>query len=109
MTAEERAVVQAMRAAEYAKIHAVKERIAGLRRGMVAVAIGGVVTSTVVFWLSFFVFITQFRPSFVGDAIQLGFITWLPFIALIGYLSYRVNRYIERLSQGKFEPRRVIE
>ncbi len=37
------------------------------------------------------------------------FVLYLPFLAVIAYISLRVNRHIERLTRGKYEPPRIIE
>ncbi len=104
MTAEQTELVHGIMASEYAKIQAVRERIAGLRMGMVATAIAGTFTSFLIFELALTSLSVGFRPSPFQDAFQAALIALVPFLAVIGFLSYRVNKHITRLSQGKFEP-----
>ena len=98
-----------MDAAEYAKVEAVKLRVFGLRMAMVAVGLVGVATSVVVFLLSLSAGLLGLRPTALGEAVQLGLVVLVPFMIGEGYLSYRVNRHIDRLSKGKFEPPRIVE
>jgi hypothetical protein len=108
MTPQEEAP-HSMTAQEYAKVRAILERIAGLRRAMTATAVIGVLAS-ILAWL----FVTSFElltlnASAFGLGLEYGIVAFVPFIAIIGYFSYRVNRHIDRLSRGKYEPPMMIE
>ncbi len=98
-----------MAAIEYVKVRAVLERITGLRRAMTATAVIGAATSAYVFFFVAIGELVMFKTSAFSDGIQYGVASFAPFIALIGYLSYRVNRHIDRLSRGKYEPPMIIE
>jgi len=94
---------------EYAKVRAVLERIRGLRRAMVVTAVIGVFTSYLVSILVGIRAAISLSPNALGEALEYGIVSFIPFVAIIGYFSYRVNKHIDRLSKGKFEPPVLIE
>lgn len=109
---ENKPEVHPISASEYAKIHAILQRIAGLRRAMAATALLGVAVSSFVFLYAVSYGIIQFlsEPGRIfSQALQYGIISFVPFIAIMGYFSYRVNKHIEKLSKGKYEPPIIIE
>jgi hypothetical protein len=96
-----------------AKIEAVKSRIVGLRLGIVATAISGVVVSLFVFLLTAAVQVSsnvfgQSSGGSPGGPFFWAVVAAIPFMAICGYLSHRVNKHTDRLSRGKFEPRLVL-
>lgn len=97
---------------EYAKIEAVKSRIAGLRMGIVGSAITGVAVSFIVFLVAEAGQVSNAvlgGSSGPGGPILWSVVSAIPFMLICGYLSYRVNRHTDRLSRGKFEPRLIFE
>ena len=98
-----------MTAQEYAKITAVVQRINGLRQAMWAAGISAVI-------LSLMVFVSVYAGQYLvssslayRDGLTYGGLTLLPFVLIIGFLSYRVSVYVARLSVGKFERLKKIE
>ena len=101
-------------AEEYAKVRAVLERIEGLRRAMVAIIAIGLFCSFLAWFLSLvsYIFAYPYSSNPVNpfySALVYAVLVFIPFLLLTGYFSYRVNRHIERLSRGKYEPPRIIE
>ncbi len=99
---------------DYAKIEAVKARIGGLRMGMIASVASGAVLAFIAFFLVTVGNLVrglsgQIGTEFWSNPFLIAVLTLAPFMFLTGYLSYIVDRHIERLSRGKFEPRIIIE
>ena len=47
--------------------------------------------------------------AILGYSVLTALIVYVPFLAVMAYFSLRVNRHIERLTRGKYEPPRIIE
>lgn len=54
-------------------------------------------------------FFGELSSNPVGDAFLAAILSFIPFMGVAGYLSYRVNKRIERLSKVKIEPRAEID
>lgn len=98
-----------MTAEEYAKVSAVSARIVGLRRSMTATAFVGIATSWFVFLAvsSFEVLTLDAAAFWLGLASSIA--AFAPFVGIIGYLSSRVNKHIDRLSRGKYGAPMITE
>ncbi|MDG7000433.1 MAG: hypothetical protein JRN15_15155 [Nitrososphaerota archaeon] len=107
-TEEQEVLTHAIDAEEYSMIQAVIARISGLRMLMIGVAVIGVISSITVF---IYETAYQISRSFLGNAnnplsaaLSFAILSATPFMAIEGYLSYRVNKHIRRLSRGRYEP-----
>jgi len=89
-------------------IRAVLARISGLRLLIVGVALFGALVSISVFFTEGAI---QASKTILGNtnnpfsvALSYAILSSIPFIGIAGFLSYRVNRHIRRLSRGRYEP-----
>ncbi len=106
---QEGAEVHPLTADEYERVRAVLARIAGLRRAMTATAIIGVVASWIVFLAVTSSEVLAFDTAVFWLGLASSIAAFAPFIGIIGYFSYRVNRHIDRLGKGKYRPPMTIE
>jgi multisubunit Na+/H+ antiporter MnhC subunit len=106
-----------LNAQEYAKIQAVLAKIDGLRKTIMGVGLAGLITSflTFIFTANY---LSEFNTGYtthydtqaiLGYSVLTAFVIYVPFLAVMAYFSLRVNRHIERLTRGKYEPPRIIE
>ncbi len=103
-TEEQVEQVHSTTAEEYAMIRAVLSRITGLRLMMVGVAIIGAISSLYVYGLVATAQVISGNINAFSLAQSDAIFAIVPFIGIIGYLSYRVNKHIRRLSHGRYEP-----
>ncbi len=100
-----------MTAEEYAKVVAMTARIRGLRMAIFGTGIVGFVSSLTAFL--YLPALNSYRYSSLAQqleyALASAFIVSIPFIVFMLFLTYRVNKHIDRLSRGRFEPVKVIE
>lgn len=100
-----------MTAQEYAMVRAVVAKISGLRLLMVGAGIGGGITSFIVWFWVLYAQVVNLTANVNTPQLALSdaILTFIPFIGLIGILSYRVNRHVSKLSRGRYTPPRDEE
>lgn len=76
---------------------------------MTATAIVGVLASFSVFVIFTSAQVPTLDTIASSTGLQYGLVTFIPFIAAVGYFSHRVNKQIARLSKGRYEPLVLLE
>jgi uncharacterized membrane protein len=81
---------------------------------MMALAIIGGVVSFIVFFVVEAAELSrgilgQSSPDYLVAPLRAALVTFVPFVSVCTYFSYRVNKHINRLSRGKLGPSLVFE
>jgi hypothetical protein len=104
-----------MTAGEYAKVHAILQRISGLRRAMITTALVGVAVSTFSFVYTGLridprtsLFTVSYTAETLARALLYSIFLYLPVILILGYFSNKVNRQVEQLANGRYEKTIVV-
>jgi len=105
-----------MTAVEYAKVHAILERIDGLRRSMTATAVVGAAVSCFSFvYTGLHVdsktgyFALSYTADTLARALLYSIFAFLPFILVLGFFSNHVNMHIDELASGRYERRILLD
>jgi len=104
-----------MTAGEYAKVHAILEKIEGLRRAMIITAIVGAAVSTFSFVYTGLriegktgFFVIDYTANTLATALLFSIFLYLPVILILGFFSNRVNSLLEQLANGRYERTIVV-
>ena len=88
---------------DYAKVRSVLARITGLRLMMVACAVVAGIVGSIVWFYEFVIQTVALNSNALFVSLSYAIFSTIPFMAIMGYLHYRVSKHVRRLSYGKYE------